>query len=64
MPLDTFLAMNFSNTFSAVDVNMHCQKAADAFLAVYVLFGVVCCSGLDLFGGGCGFLAVDVAFWR
>ena len=61
----SFLALEFSNTFLAVDVDMHCQKVANGFLAVDVLFGVACCFSaldLELFGVGCCFSALDVLF--
>ena len=57
--------MYFFSTLSAVDVDMHCQKVANGFLAVDVLFGGAYCFSavdLELFGGGCCFSAVDVLF--
>ena len=57
--------MELSNAYLAVDVDMHCQKASNCFLAVDVPFGVACCFSavnLELFGGGCCFSAVDVLF--
>ena len=61
----SFSAVELSHTFSAVDVDMHCQKVENCFLAVHVLFGGACCFSvvdLELFGGGCGFSVVDVLF--
>ena len=57
--------MELSNAFSAVDVDMHCQKVVHGFSAVHVLFGGACCFSavdLELFGGGCCFSAVYVLF--
>ena len=54
--------MKLSNAFSAVDVDMHCQKAADGFLAVHVLFGGVCWFMVNFSAVDVDFSAVHVLF--